>query len=338
MRRRSAYSGLFVLVPATILLVACGTPATVASSSPAAASNTSPAASTNPSGVTTVKVSYNTAASTDLPFYVAEEQGYFRNEGLSPTFVSMTPQVAIVALSKGEIQFMNSNSVEGAVKGFPFKIVWDSWAGAAWTIVGKKEITAPQQLRGKLVATNNPGTPPYAYMVAGLKKAGLSVGDVQYVPASGTAAVYASILAGKVDAGVLSTPSDGQAAEQGFHEILFLGDLLELPSNGLSTTAPYIAQHRPIVVGMIRAMWNAEQWIRAHPAEAQATITRRLQVSDAVAKRTYDRMAPLLTKNGQSSPTGIRQNLDLLEQANGTKIDMDPAQFADYGPLHEAIG
>jgi ABC-type nitrate/sulfonate/bicarbonate transport system substrate-binding protein len=175
-------------------------------------------------------------------------------------------------------------------------------------------------------------------MVAGLKKAGLTVNDVQYVPASGTAAVYASILAGKVDAGVLSTPSDGQAEEQGFHEILFLGDLLELPSNGLSTTTTYIAQHRPIVVGMIRAMWNAEQWMKAHPAETEGVIVKHLQVSESVAKRTYGRMEPLLTKTGRSSLVGVRQNLDLLEQATGTKIDTDPASFGDYGPLHDATG
>lgn len=327
---------------AIILLAACGSPNQAASASAVASNQTAGAQSANGTsstgGLTQVKVSYNTAATTDLPFYVATDQGYFRREGIQPTLVSMTPQVAIVALSKGGIQFMNSNSVEGAVKGFPFKIVWDSWAGAAWTIVGKTDIATPQALKGKLIATNNPGTPPYAYMVAGLKKAGLTVSDVQYVPASGTAAVYASIIAGKVDAGVLSTPSDGQAEEQGFHEILFVGDLLQLPSNGLSTTTSYIAEHRPTVVGMIRAMWDAEQWIKAHPTEAQALIAKRLQISDSVAKRTYDRMAPLLTKNGESSLAGVRQNLDLLEEANGAKISTDPAQFMDYGPLHEALG
>src|SRR5579864_5375587 len=150
---------------AMILLAACGTgnqaaiAPTVTSSPSAGAQSAKAGGSTG--GLTPVKVSYNTAATTDLPFYVAEDQGYFQREGIQPTLISMTPQVAIVALSKGEIEFMNSNSVEGSVKGFPFKIVWDSWAGAAWTIVGKKDIATPQALKGKLIATNNPGTPPY---------------------------------------------------------------------------------------------------------------------------------------------------------------------------------
>jgi NitT/TauT family transport system substrate-binding protein len=346
-RRNGRYqprTSLLALGMAMTLLAACGsTTSTPPSASPAlSAKPASAAAATSgapaPSGITTVKVSYNTAAATDVPFFVAQDQGYFQKEGINATSVSMTPQVAIVALSKGEIDFMNANAVEGAAKGFPFKIVWDSWSGAAWTIVGKKDITSPQQLKGKLIATNNPGTAPYAYFQAGLKKAGLALRDVQYVPASGTAAVYASILAGKVDAGVLSTPSDGQAEEQGFHEILFLGDLLEFPSNGLAATTDYIAQHRPIVVGMIRAMWAAEQWMKAHPDETQALIAKHLQISPAVAKRTYGRMAPLLTKTGESSLAGVRENLSLIEQAGGTKINMDPAQFADYGPLHEALG
>jgi NitT/TauT family transport system substrate-binding protein len=251
----------------------------------------------------------------------------------------MTPPVAIAALSKGEIDFMNSptNSIEGSTNGLPFKVVWDSWHGAAWTLIGKKEIASPAQLKGKTVATNNPGTAPYAYLLAGLRKNGMSIGDVQFLPVAGTSAVYASLIAGKIDAGVLSTPSEGQAQEQGFHEIMFLGDLLELPSNGLSTTSSYIAQHRPVVVGIIAGMLKAEAWIKSHPDETQAIIVRKLGTSPSVAKKTYERMTPLLTKTGETSDLGIQQNIDLLQEATGKKITIDPKEFGDFGPLHEAM-
>ena len=312
------------------LLAACG-----AGAPNGAPTASKPAASSSP---TPVKVSYNTVAATDLPFLVAEQEGYFADQKLNVTLVSMTPQVAITALSKGEIDFMNSpsNSIEGMANGFPFKIVWDSWAGSAWSLIGKKEITSMMQLKGKLVATNNPGTAPYAFLRAGLQKSGMAVSDIQFVPTPGTSAVFASLIAGKVDAGVISPPFEGRAEEQGLHEIMFLGDLLALPSNGLSTTTSYIAQHRPVVVGMIRAMARAEGWIKAHPDETQTLIAKRLGASPAVAKRTYDRMLPLLAKTGQTPVLGIQQNIDLLQEATGKKINIDPQLFGDFGPLHDA--
>jgi NitT/TauT family transport system substrate-binding protein len=307
-----------VLAVLALLLSACGTAAPAPSA-------------------TAVKVSYNTAAATDLPFYVAEEEGYFTAEKLNVTMVSMTPQVAIAALSKGEIDFMNSpsNSIEGTTNGLPFKVVWDSWDGAAWTLVGKSDIRSVQELKGRIVGTNNPGTAPYAYLRSGLRKNGLNVTDVQYVPLSGTSTVFASLTAGKIDAGVISPPFDGQALEQGFREVLFLGDLLELPSNGLSTTASYIAQHRPVVQGMIRALLKSERWIREHPDETTALVGKRLNASPSVARRTYERMLPLLTKNGEITDAGVQQNIELLQEATGKTIAIDRGQLVDFGPLHE---
>lgn len=301
--------------------------------------STSAPASEKPASRTAVKVSYNTAAATDLPFFAAEQQGLFAAEGLAVTMVSMTPQVAITALSKGDIDFMNSpsNSIEGAASGLPFKIVWDSWDGSAWSLVGKKEIGSAADLKGKIVATNNPGTAPYAFLRAGLKKNGMAVSDVQFLPSAGTSSVYASLIAGKIDAGVISPPFVGRALEQGFREVMFLGDLLELPSNGLSSRTDYIAAHRNVVEGMIRAMLKAETWLKSNPSEATALITQRLSTSPSVAKLTYERMAPLLTKTGETSAVGIQQNLDLLEEARGKKITIPVQEFGDFGPLHTVM-
>jgi NitT/TauT family transport system substrate-binding protein len=323
-----------------LLLAACGgTAAPQAAGAPSQPASIAPPSASAAAGTTAVKVSYNTAAATDLPFLAAEQQGFFEGQKLAVTLVSMTPQVAITALSKGDIDFMNSpsNSVQGAANGLPFKIVWDSWDGSAWSLVGKAEYSSVAQLRGKVVATNNPGTAPYAFLRAGLKNNGLAVSDVQFLPLAGTSAVYAALLAGKIDAGILSPPFVPQAVEQGYREIAFLGDLLELPSNGLSTRTDYIAAHRPVVEAMIRAMLQAEDWLKANPDAATALVAKDLKTSPSVAKATYERMRPLLTKNGETSTLGVQQNIELLEEASGKKITMPPSQFGDFGPLHDVL-
>src|SRR5256885_15811131 len=86
----------------TVLVAACGSPPSSPAQSHGAASGAT--------GVTNVpvKVSFNTAAATDLPYFVAEQEGYFRQQGLDVTRISITAEVASSALSKGEIAFMNS--------------------------------------------------------------------------------------------------------------------------------------------------------------------------------------------------------------------------------------
>ena len=323
-----------------LLLAACGgTAASPAASAPSPATGIAKPSASAAAGTTPVKVSYNTAAATDLPFLAAEQQGFFEAQKLAVTLVSMRPQVAITALSKGEIDFMNSpsNSAEGTANGLPFRIVWDSWDGSAWSLVGKSEYSSVPQLKGKVVATNNPGTAPYAFLRAGLKKNGMAVSDVQFLPLAGTSAVYAALLAGKIDAGVISPPFAPQAVEQGYREVAFLGDLLDLPSNGLSTRTDYIAAHRPVVEAMIRAMRQSEDWLKANPDAATALIVKDLKTSPSVAKATYQRMLPLLTKNGETSTLGVQQNIELLEEASGKKITIPPSQFGDFGPLHDVL-
>jgi len=48
-------------------------------------------------------------------------------------------------------------------------------------------------------------------------------------------------------------------------------------------------------------------------------------------------MTPLLTKTGETPTLGIQQNIDLLQEATGKKITTDPAQFGDFGPLHQVL-
>jgi ABC-type nitrate/sulfonate/bicarbonate transport system substrate-binding protein len=315
-------------------------PSSAASAAPPAASAAGPAASSPaaaPAPLTPITISNPSPAVSILPFYAAIDAGFFARQGLDASIVKLAGSSAQTALSKGEIDFMNSPSeaVIGASNGFPFKIVFAAWDRAPWTLVGKTEYRSIPDLRGKVVATNRPGTAPYAYLDAGLKKAGMTVNDVSILHMTATQDNYAALIAGQMEAGVLSPPFDAQAAEYGFHEVQFLGDLLEIPYIGLATTESYVQTHRTEVKAAIRAMLDAGDWIRANPAEATALIVKYVEVTPQVAERSYQRMVPLLTKTGETSLDGIRQSLAIQAEVRGQEIAVDPQTIVEYGPLHE---
>jgi NitT/TauT family transport system substrate-binding protein len=312
-------------------------PAVAPASATAAAAPGVAAAEAASSRLIPITISNPSPAVSILPFYAAIDAGFFTRQGLDASIVKLAGSSAQTALSKGEIDFMNSPSeaVIGARNGFPFKIVFAAWDRAPWTLVGKSEFKTLPDLRGKVVATNRPGTAPYAYLDAALKRVGMTVNDVSILYLTATQDDYAALVAGQVDAGVLSPPFDTQAEEQGFHEIQFLGDLLEIPYIGLATTESYIQERRAEVKSAIRALLDAEDWIRAHPAEAAALLVKYIEVSPAVAERSYQRMVPLLTKTGETSLDGIRQSLAIQAEITNREVALDPQTIVEFGPLRE---
>jgi ABC-type nitrate/sulfonate/bicarbonate transport system substrate-binding protein len=341
----------FATAMATLLFaasIACGpgaSPVEPASSAPRAASADGARSTTSPGAagaglppLVPIKISNPSPAVSILPFYAALDQGFFQKHGLDASLVLLPGRVAQTALSKGEIDFMNSPSdaIIGATNGLPFKIVYVAWDHAPWTLVGKAEMRNIQDVRGKVVATNRPGSSPYAYFEAGLARAGLSTTDLSLLFTNGTQDNFAALIAGTIDGAVLSPPFDAEAAERGFPEVAFFGDLLEIPYIGLATTEGYLQEHRREVIGAIRALIDAGDWIRAYPDQATELIVKEIGVSRSVAEHSYQRMVPLLSKTGEKGPVGIEQAIAVQAAVSGTEIRLDPQSTVDFGPLREA--
>jgi ABC-type nitrate/sulfonate/bicarbonate transport system substrate-binding protein len=287
---------------------------------------------------TSVRISYASPAVSNLPIYAALAQGFFRQQGLEVAYVQMVPAAAIAALSNGEIDFTDSpsNAIEGAVHGFPFRVVYSAWTTAPWTLMGKANIQSPQQLKGRVVGTNQPGSSPYLYLQAGLKGIGLTLDDVSVRSLGGTQNTYAALLAGQIDAGVLSPPFDAQAEEQGFREVLFLGRSLQLPYVGLGTTTAVIRERRPIVVGMVRALLDASHWLKSHPDEATDLVVQNVGTTPEIARRSVEKMLPLLSETGDAPLDGVQQAIDAQVEVTQQQTSLKAVDAVDFGPLEEA--
>lgn len=291
------------------------------------------------SALTRAAISVASPSVSGVPLYVAIQEGFMKAHGVDLTPQPLASNVGQTALMQGEIQFLSSptDAITAAANGLPFKVVYVAWERAPWTLIGKAEYTSVTDLRGKTIGTNRPGTAPYSYLDAGLRKAGLTVSDVSILYLTATQDDYAALIAGQLDAAVVSPPFDLQAAEQGFHEIAFLGDELQVPYIGLATSAPYIHEHRDVVVNVIRAMLDAKAWIRDHPDGAVNDVRDYLGLSPEIATAAYQKMVGSQSISGEARPEGITQQLGILSTALNKPVQLDPADAVDYGPLHEAM-
>jgi ABC-type nitrate/sulfonate/bicarbonate transport system substrate-binding protein len=336
-------------------------PASVAPSKPAATASAAslapskPVASAQASGLASppssrlaggdpngfpIRISYPSPAVSALYYYAALNQGFFAQQHLNVTMIQMAQSVVIPAETNGEIEFNDTApaAIEGATRGLPLRAILATWSHAPWTVYGKTELKTLQDLKGKILGTNQVGSGPYLYLQAGLKRAGMAVMDPRIVSSPATQDTYALLLAGKVDAAVLSPPFDAEAEEHGFHEIQPLGDALQIPFGGVGANSSFISQHRPQTVAFLRAMLDAGQWLKGHPTEASAFVEKYVGVPHEPALRSAQKMVPLVTDNGEYPRAAIQAVLDSQAEITHTTITVTPDQVVDYGPLHEALG
>ena len=93
-----------------------------------------------------------------LPFFVAEQQKFFEQEGIRAEMIYMRSPVAIPALSAGEIQYTThfASVLRSAVKGFPVRVILSTSNRQMFSLVAAKSIKSIADLKGKAVAVSNP--------------------------------------------------------------------------------------------------------------------------------------------------------------------------------------
>jgi|GEM_PF-4855016 ABC-type nitrate/sulfonate/bicarbonate transport system substrate-binding protein len=349
-----------VLAPliGAFLLAACGgtRPAPAASSAGPSGPASAPARSAGsvepkPSLITTkpsggdpngypIKIGFASPAVASWSFYAAFAQNYFAREHLNVTMIQMPGNVAITALSKSEIDFTNSpgNAIEGATRGLPFKMVLSAWSRTPWIVMGKPEYKSLKDLKGHLLGTNQVGSSPYLHLQAALRREGMTVNDLQIVSSPGTQDTFGQLLAGRIDAAVLSPPFDVQAEERGFHEVAFIGDALQQPYTGLGTNTMFLSQHRPQVVAAIKALMDGTAWLKANPEGAADLIVKNLNTTPEVARRVTEKMLPFLSDTGEHPMAGVEEAIAIQAELTKQPIAVKAEDIVDWSPLHEALG
>ena len=106
-----------------------------------------------------VTFSYSAVSMTWFPVKVAVEKGFFRSEGLEPQLIQMNGNVATVTLANGDIDFsLNISPVlNGAMQGLGTKVVAALNSRPLFSLVVRREINSPADLKGKVFAVSSFG-------------------------------------------------------------------------------------------------------------------------------------------------------------------------------------
>lgn len=194
------------------------------------------------------------------PAIVADKKGYFKEEGLDFEFINSGASTrSVQQVAAGSAPIGSSSMVDtlrAIAAGAKVKVFLNSLAVGTHSLIGGKQIKSVKDLKGKRVMTGGAGDITNLWWIAMAKANGLDPEkDVDLMFSGATSARFAALVAGGVDATMLSTPQSFQAIQDGFTD--------------LGPVAPYLGEF-PMMIWHVNEAWaqnNEKQvlaFIRAH--------------------------------------------------------------------------
>lgn len=200
------------------------------------------------------------------PLYLAQEKGFFAEEGLNVEFyyAAAADIVKNVAAGNVEFGFPNADAVVAAkAQGIPVKVAHTTYQEGLGAIIFGTEsgIKTPADLKGKKVAVTSLGSANYFQLQAAMESEGLSIDDVK-VELVGTGAILTALTEGQVDAIVFSKLRTIELNNAGYAASEITCDQF-LPSFGnvLVTGDKLIAEDPATVDGFCRALTRGIEYI-----------------------------------------------------------------------------
>ncbi len=273
-----------------------------------------------------------------LPMFVALHRGFLKEENLELELPAMLPNIAHNALLNGEVEYhgVADSALRLAAKGAPLKSIFFSARLPNYFLMAKPTIKSVSELRGKMVAVSRfGGTTDLAARVA-LQGAGLDPHkDVVLIMIGLGNTRNAALLAGSVDANIANPPDNSMLKQKGFRELLFLGDAMEFPSNGFTTTERRLAENRDQVKRLLRAFYRGLLFSRDNPEESIKIVEREWKLDPAMARDSYQSIMKAASRDGASSDAGLKVHMKLIQDSDRSIGDVALNKIVDFRVLEE---
>ncbi len=218
-----------------------------------------------------------------FPWQIAQEQGLFAQNNVDVDLKWFDGYLeSISTLTAGQIDANSQtlgdtvNSISGGADQV-IVLVNDNSTGNDKVIVADG-IRSIADLKGKKVAAEE-GTVDHFLLLLGLKKAGLTINDVQFVPLE-TGKAAAAFVAGQVDATAVFAPFTTQALKRaGSKELFSSKDFPGAISDHLVFTRKFVEEKPDQVQALVDTWFATLDFIKANPDKAYDIMAKRAGVS-----------------------------------------------------------
>jgi NitT/TauT family transport system substrate-binding protein len=278
------------------------------------------------------------------PFYIAQEKGYFKEEGITVEFDYRFETDGVALVGAGTLPFavVSGDQVPLArAQGLPVVYVATWWNGYPVAVMAMKAsgIQTVPDLKGKRVGIPALSGASYVGFRALLNSAGVKEDELQLEVINYTQ--VESLIGGKEDAVVVYANNEPvQMRVRGYEvNVIRVADFVNLASNGLLSSEKTLREKPDLLRGTIRAILRGVQDAMADPEEAYAICKKYVDIAteqDVVQKQVLAASIEFWRsdKPGWSDPAAW-QNMETTLRSMGLltqPLDITKAYSNDFLP------
>jgi ABC-type nitrate/sulfonate/bicarbonate transport system substrate-binding protein len=283
-----------------------------------------------------IKIGLPSVTITAMPFFVAKEHGFFKQEGLNGEMVVMPAALNIRVLLAGDIQYAATigSAVAAAIRGINVRTVMLFVDRPLQDLVGGAGIKSIPDLRGKVVALSSRGGLQDIIMRRMLAKAKIDPAQVNMVTIAGQTALIAAVKTGRVGAALLNPPYNFLAYREGLNNLGFSGDFVRLPSTGIATLGETLERNPDQVRRLTRAIARARAFAKDNKAKVMPTLKRALRIDDdELLSKIYDQHKLVETADGRVDDGLIADTIRDARQTDKIEKEIPANQVFDFSYL-----
>ena len=279
-----------------------------------------------------IVITYPSRSIASVDLYIAQERGFFRQEGLLADVVQVRGNIGVTALLSGDAHAINNvGTLVRAMErsDLPAKVVSQSLKKNLFWLVTKPEIKSVMELKGKIFGTTTLGGSQHLAAVRFLRNAGLDPDkDITVLIGGDVPAQLQSLVSGVIQLAALSPPTVILARDK-FKLKIHGSTLDDLPSlqNGLAFSEKLLRERRDLAKRIVRARTRAHRYLWENERGTAEVLAKYLNVEMPVALESYRLARPAFTTNSVATDKEVEdflradaEILKLKEPAAAAKI------------------
>ena len=274
-----------------------------------------------------------------IPLPLAEQRGFFKEEGLQGEFIRIRPAISTAAMVSGEIDYdaVIGNGIGAAIRGLPVKVVACFLPATPIALIVRPEFKSVQELKGKAIGLNTFGGTLESIARLIVKHFGLDPDkDVKFL-ATGTAdSRFAAMKQGLTAATLGSAPLDFLGNKLGFVVLARANELFSFPASGLVATVKSIKERPDEIKRVIKAGIKANRYIHQNREGTMQMMMSWLKIDKEVAGATYQSVAKAFNDDGGLTEKGLRVAIDEAKRVGKVDREVSLSEVADLSILRQA--
>ncbi|MGE5818356.1 MAG: ABC transporter substrate-binding protein [Deltaproteobacteria bacterium] len=290
-----------------------------------------------------VVIAYSGISPSQAPVWIAYESGMFRKYGLDAQLIFIeSGSTTVQTLLSGDVvaaQVAGTSVLQSNLHGSGVVMIAGFLNTMDYKFIVARDITRPDQLKGKVVAVSRVGSSSDFATRYALEKYGLTPDrDVAIVQIGSQPARFSALESGKIHGAMVAIPLTAKASKMGLNTLADLQMLgLEYQHTGLAVSQSQIKSRPELVRNVLKAFVEGIHYMKTHRKEALAIMAKYLKTDDPDAlQEAYESIGQaLIPETPYPTTKGIQIMLREMGAKDASARTARPERFVDLSFIKE---